>query len=55
MRFIKAASTFAGKHPQLWLLIKYTILFTMLLLALASKALYSIIAKESNPFFYANF
>lgn len=55
MPIIRTISALAGRHPLFWMFIKYTILFTMLLLSLASKSLYSLIARESNPFFYANF
>ena len=52
--FRKAAS-FLRLHQELSFFIKYTVLFTMLFLSLASLALNRIIATESNPFFYANF
>ncbi len=41
--------------PYLWLYLKVTFVFTMLLSAIAAKALLTIVAVESNPFFYANF
>jgi len=43
------------KHPDLAFFLKYTGLFTLLLLSIAALAFYRIIATESNPFFYANF
>ena len=43
------------RHPDLSFFLKYTGLFTLLLLSIASLALNRIIATESNPFFYANF
>ncbi len=41
--------------PYLWLYLRVTFVFTLLFTALAAKALFTIIAVESNPFFYANF
>jgi len=55
MKIIDRLLTFLGKHPDLLFFLKYTALFTMLLLSIASMALNRIIATESNPFFYANF
>jgi len=43
------------KHPHLAFYLRYTLLFTMLFLSIASAALLHVLATESNPFFYANF
>jgi hypothetical protein len=37
------------------LFLRYTILFLLIFLSLASISLFHIIATESNPFFYAKF
>jgi hypothetical protein len=42
-------------RPGLHLFLRYTALFAILWLSLASIALHNIIASDSNPFFYANF
>lgn len=55
MLIIEKVKAFAEKHPDWFFFLKYTVLFTMLLLSLASTALFNIISTESNPFFYANF
>jgi len=54
-RTIVSISLYLAKHPDLRFFLRYTLLFTMLFLSLASMAFYRIIATESNPFFYANF
>ena len=41
--------------PNLWLFLRVTFVFTLLFSAIAAKALFTIVAVESNPFFYANF
>jgi hypothetical protein len=43
------------RHKNLLFLLKYTILFTVLLLSLASMSLNRILSSQSNPFFYGNF
>ncbi len=55
MKIIRKISENLSRHPNLAFFLRYFGLFTMLLFALASKALYNIIATETNPFFYANF
>ncbi len=42
-------------NENLWLYLKVTFVFTLLFSAIAAKALFTIVAVESNPFFYANF
>jgi len=42
-------------NERLSLFLKAVGLFLLLFLAIASAALYNIIATESNPFFYARF
>jgi hypothetical protein len=54
-RLFNGITCYLASRPGLALFLRYTMLFTMLWLALASMALYNIIATESNPFFYANF
>jgi hypothetical protein len=41
--------------PLLAFFLKYTLLFFMLFMSIALAAFHSIIAVESNTFFYANF
>jgi len=55
MKRIEKLQTLMGMHPDLLFFLKYSMLFTMLLLSIASLALNRIIATESIPFFYANF
>lgn len=55
MKIIIRLHEYMAKHPHLAFFFKYAGLFTLLLLSLASMALYNIISTESNPFFYANF
>ena len=43
------------KRKLLFIFIKYTVLFTILLLSIASLAMYHIISDKLNPFLYANF
>lgn len=43
------------RNDNLRLFIKYLILFILLFMVIGSAALFNIINKESNPFFYANF
>lgn len=43
------------RRKLLFIFIKYTVLFTILLLSIASLAMYHIISDKLNPFFYANF
>ncbi len=40
---------------NLWLYLRVTYIFTLLFSAIAAKALITVMAVESNPFFYANF
>ncbi len=46
---------YINKRKLLLLFIKYTIIFTILFLSIASLAMYHIISDKLNPFFYANF
>lgn len=55
MKLVGMITKFKMKHPDWFFFLKYTALFTLLLLSIASMALNRIIATESNPFFYANF
>ena len=55
MKIIEDISRFEAKHPDWYFFLKYTMLFTIMLLSIASMALNRVIATESNPFFYANF
>ncbi len=43
------------RNENLRELIRYWLLFTMLLVSIASLALHGILTRENNPFFYANF
>ncbi len=54
-RIMLHVTEYLNKHPDLRFFLRYTLLFIMLFLSLASMAFYRIIATESNPFFYANF
>lgn len=44
-----------GKKSDWFVLLKYLVLFVMLLMSLVSLALYNIVSTESSPFFYADF
>ena len=55
MKYFHNIKAYLDAHVNLRFFLKYTFLFTLLLLALASLALHRIIALEANPFFYANF
>ncbi|MCB5272295.1 MAG: hypothetical protein LHW56_10685 [Candidatus Cloacimonetes bacterium] len=55
MKIDEIITRYQVKHPDWFFFLKYTVLFTLLLLSIASMALNRIIATESNPFFYANF
>jgi len=43
------------RNKGLRYLLRYWLLFTLLLVSIASLAFYGILSTESNPFFYANF
>ncbi len=47
--------SYLEKHKNVSFVIKYTVLFTILLISLASMALNRIMDAQANPFFYANF
>jgi len=55
MKLIMKINNYLNGHPNLRFFLKYTILFTMLILSLAMLSLNRIISTEANPFFYANF
>ncbi len=42
-------------HPDMHFFLKYFFIFFLFFLSIASLSLLTIISKESNPFFYANF
>lgn len=55
MKLLNNVTKFKEDHLYWFLFLRYTLLFSLLLISLASMALNNIIATESNPFFYANF
>ncbi len=55
MKFLDKVNSYLVSHPNLRFFVKYTALFTMLLLSIAMMSLNKIISTEANPFFYANF
>ena len=55
MRVMLMIHQLRAEHASLYILLKYTVLFTMLLLSVASLSLNSILSKQANPFFYATF
>ncbi|GAB1468153.1 hypothetical protein MASR2M64_08590 [Candidatus Cloacimonadota bacterium] len=55
MKIVNIFMAYLEAHSNLKFFLRYTLLFTMLLLSLAFMALNRIVSTEANPFFYANF
>ena len=55
MRVMLKTQQLRAEHVSLYIFLKYTVLFTMLLLSIASLSLNIILSTQANPFFYANF
>lgn len=52
---IKNVSMWLYSHPSLIFFLKYTAIFVMLFVSIASFAFRNLLTKEANPFFYADF
>lgn len=53
--YMKLIGNIFRRNELLRIFPRYFLIFFLILLSLASYALLRIIARESNPFFYANF